>query len=593
MTTNPEELSQPKAEAADGSWPRWWVWSLVLTALLAGFGLRFLCFSCPPYDIHSFRQTQTLSTIEDFHAHGIDLLHPKTLYMGDPGVFVLELPVFQALAALGYDCFGPHWEVVRSVNILFGILTAWILFKITDFFLGRTTALITVLIYWLAPLHIFYHRSTIMDPMAVFFALTAFYSLTRFLFERDFTPRAKAGEPGWRVFTIFVIATWLVAMIKTLYLWPAVLLFAKAALDRKFKPDSRMLKVLAVFAVSGFCFLAWNRYAAWINKQSPFTGGIDPTSLLGSSQLFTADFYKLVGPRTKWWVGGVGALLYPIGLWAAWTQQRDRVRAALLWLIILVPPSYILCFANINRPHDYYQLIITPFLAVVPAMGLQWLASRFLSNPREEHRRSTIKWLALGLGFLFCFVALPLVWWKMHNPANPTKHLLFYFLPPVYFLLFAAVSFSPRGLNPARRATLRRTILAGVSGFLVLVSVLLYLIWMRPDLDAPLLKLQALCAGKVTPGKTAMVFVGEETGGLHDSDLPHFIYATRLWGFGRSVTDMTMARQWFEKLGPAFPKLEYILFYGTRYPDWVPEQQFRLTVRDDQDQFYVFQRTTD
>src|SRR6266516_7109095 len=100
----------------------------MIAALVTELWLRLIRLSCPPYDAHNFRQTQTLSTIEFFHADGIDLLHPRTIYTGYPGTFVLELPAFQAIAATLYNILGPKIEVVRILNILLGAVTLWLLF---------------------------------------------------------------------------------------------------------------------------------------------------------------------------------------------------------------------------------------------------------------------------------------------------------------------------------------------------------------------------------------------------------------------------------------------------------------------------------
>src|ERR1041384_7147935 len=110
---------------------------LMVVALVAGLVLRLIGLSAPPFDNHNFRQCQTLSTIEDFHAHGIDLLHPKALYAGYPGTFVLELPLFQAVAALLYSAFGPHLEIIRLLNILLGLATTALLYRTTARLLDR------------------------------------------------------------------------------------------------------------------------------------------------------------------------------------------------------------------------------------------------------------------------------------------------------------------------------------------------------------------------------------------------------------------------------------------------------------------------
>ncbi|MCX8089309.1 MAG: glycosyltransferase family 39 protein, partial [Verrucomicrobiae bacterium] len=204
--------------------------ALLVVALLTGLALRLIGLSYPPFDDHSFRQCQTLWTIEDFHARGIDLLHPRTNYVGYPQTFVLELPLFQALMALWYGWFGAHVEIVRLWNIGMGLGTVWLLYRITSYLFGRMAATWTAVIYWLAPLNIIYQRSTLLDPTAVLLALISFDQLARLLgvgrgaeLESGLNRSTGRRALGWAV---LAVTTWTVALIKTLYLWPMVCLLA-------------------------------------------------------------------------------------------------------------------------------------------------------------------------------------------------------------------------------------------------------------------------------------------------------------------------------------------------------------------------------
>lgn len=350
--------------------------ALVAVALAAGLILRLVGLHYPPYDSHSFRQCQTLSTIDDFYRNGIDLLHPHTLYMGNPGLFVLELPLFQATGAGLYHVFGPHVEIIRVLNILFGAASAWVLYLLTLRFLDRRTAVLAALVYWLSPLNILYHRSTLLDPMGVLCGLTSFYCLL-VLLDND-AQQSGIAKRRWLYFSVFFVAAVLTALIKALYLWPAVLLLGHALLRRGFRFDSSLLGSMAVFAIAGVCFIFWNRYAALANATNPLTGAIEPASLLGISKLFDPHFYlMMLKTRPKAWLGPAGGVFYLLGAWACWAEWRQTRWRNPLFLVALVPPTYLLAFSNINFPHDYYQLVITPFLAIIAAVGISWLANRF------------------------------------------------------------------------------------------------------------------------------------------------------------------------------------------------------------------------
>lgn len=494
---------------------------VAFVALLAGLYLRLDGLSGPPYESHAFRQTQTLSTIEDFHEHGIDLLHPKTIYMGSPGTFVLELPLFQAVAAILYDWLGPHIQIVRLLNTVLGLGSACLIYGLTRLLLDRTTGAIAAMIYWLAPLNIVYQRSMLIDPTAVFGGLLCFYLVARLIWEPGTNAaNASVRRPGW-YFAVLGLAMAMTALIKALYLWPTVLLVVTGLWQRQLRFNSRIWGVLAVFAIAGACFLAWNAYAAQVNAASPFTDKVKPTSHLGFSSLVLPSFYSdQLFHRPKRWLG-VGVLLYPVGLWAALVTARRRTVAHALRLLIIIPPTYLVLFADINRPHEYYQLIITPFLAIVPAWGLICLAEQIPAR------------LRCGLGII-------------------------------------------------------------LGGILVGSSIFVYKVWLKfPRPDPQVVRFQQLCAGRFPARSPAMVFISSQMANGHtNSYIPEFIYAANLWGYGKTVDEIDKAKPIFEKFFPAFEQLDYVVFYGTARPDWMPTNRFRLSIEDTQNRLFVYQNSS-
>jgi len=90
-----------------------------------------------------------------------------------------------------------------------------------------------------------------------------------------------------------------------------------------------------------------------------------------------------------------------------------------------------------------------------------------------------------------------------------------------------------------------------------------------------------------------MVFVAQiGDGDAVFGEIPQYIYAAKLWGFGMAVQDAAGARGYFEKLASAFPRLEYVVFYGTDCPDWLPSNAFRPAIQDGSNRLYIFQRVS-
>jgi hypothetical protein len=495
------------------------VWTIIGIVLLTGLLLRLKGFSYPPFDSHRFRQTHTLSTIEAFHRDGIDLFHPRAIHQGYPGVLVLEFPLFQAVAAMVYDLFGAHIEWVRLLNILFGAGALWLVWRIARHLLDETTALFAACVYWLSPLNILYQRSTLADPFAVLISLVSFHCLALLLI-RDKESVPANPRKDWMRFGVFAATTVLAALLKALYLWPAFLLLAWGVVRSRRKFDVRVAGAAGVFGVAGILFLLWNHYATSVNALSPITRGLTPTSLLGVSALLHSDFYvNQLWLRPVWWVGPAGIVLFPLGLMAGWLERREKSWTGSLWLLALIPPTFLLVFANINTPHNYYQLIITPFLAVVAGNGLRWLTFKTAATmPRVAH------------------LAAP-----------------------------------------------------GFAGILAVGAVLSYM--GEPRLPRAVRDFGKLCAGKVVAWEPGMVFVsGNAIQSPPHRDVPEYLYAAKLWGYAETVRGAADAQADFEQFVPAFQRLRYVVFYGTDIPDWLVKKGFRLTVRDDAHQFYLFEK---
>src|SRR5437868_494172 len=157
-------MENDRGTAEEPDEPKRYLRVLLVLGLLLGLWLHCRGISEPAYDSHNFRQCQTLSTIEEYYRSGIDLLYPKSLWTGYPGVFVLELPLFQAMAAGLYHVFGPHLEVIRWFNILWGALATWLVYALGVRYLSRMVGVMAALIYWLAPLNVLFQRSMLLDP---------------------------------------------------------------------------------------------------------------------------------------------------------------------------------------------------------------------------------------------------------------------------------------------------------------------------------------------------------------------------------------------------------------------------------------------
>lgn len=362
----------------------------VLTVILlvgASTFLRFYNISSPPFDAHSLRQTQTLSTIADFHENGVDLLYPKTHYAGYPGYFALECPLYQAAMAWLWNIFPHSIAAIRFYNILIGIFTGWLLYLIANLFLPKKTSAAAAIIFLLAPLNIFCSRSILLEPTGIFLALTLIYLYFKI---------GPINNPKSLVlFLLFSICLCVSALIKALYLFPLLVIFA-ATLYGKDKKTTGLYAIS--FSLALFLLFLWMAHANAVNNSSIFLEGKTAIKHLGCLSLFNPLFWPTmayraaikIAPGPAFWL-----LLFSLFL-AFFKNGIDKKSVYLLricWVIIL---GFLCLFADINLPHDYYQLILTPFTSLLIAFAAFYLLDQ-LSDTRVKNAICVIFAAALFL----------------------------------------------------------------------------------------------------------------------------------------------------------------------------------------------------
>lgn len=372
--------------------------------------------SRPPLDAHNFRQAQTLVTIELFARDGIDLAHARTSYVGEPGVFVLELPLFQAACALLYQWFGPHAEFVRSLNLLFTFANAALVFMIGRRWFLSETAFAGSILFLLAPLNLAYMASTLIDPSGVTCSLLAFLFAQRILHPASGQRPASAFD--WVVFFVACVVT---ALIKTLYLFPTCVLLAATFFQQR-RLSMKLVGAGCGVALGAGVFFIWLRHGRQINDASWFTRGVNPTVLLGLEPLLSASFHITMIKRVLLHLAGpLAGILAAWGALSAFRGRDEQARSARFAVAVMLVSvaGYWLAFAKVNFPHDYYSLVVLPYFCMAAGFGAGELAR--LATTQSLFARAT--WLRpLTVGALAGLLSIAA--FARAKPLTPTPALV-------------------------------------------------------------------------------------------------------------------------------------------------------------------------
>jgi hypothetical protein len=330
----------------------------------------------PINDSHSFRQAQTAGLIRDFYRQGVDLFYPTMITLGDPGYVILEFPLYQAISALLYKLLLPDVIVARLFSILCGLLSIVFIYRLTNRFLDRTSAFFASFFYAFMPLNIFFQRVPMPDPLAILLSL----SMLDFLIE---------GVNKRKTFLLIagMVAGSLGLMIKSPYVAPLYLPLICAVFKQKknlrvFLNARFLLSLFIPFAVLAL----WQRHANAVNETYFSVSGYP------FRELYHVVIVKLK-PLNEWYFGTIAQRLdfgnYMIILERIFKEMLSFVGIAVLifggvsvvknkvatfyvlWLSSILLSMMVIF--NLNVVHNYYQLPLSPIIAIFCGAGCAYL----------------------------------------------------------------------------------------------------------------------------------------------------------------------------------------------------------------------------
>ncbi len=324
-------------------------WILCIGALVAGVLVRLWNIGAPIADWHSWRQADTAAVARNFIKFGIDPLRPRyddlsNIQSGKDnpmGWRMVELPVYQLKAAVLARIF-PTVSVevlLRLITVAASMGTAFLLARMFHSWL-------VAWVYALLPYGIFYGRTILPEPLAVFFAIASVYLLHISKGKRS-RILAAAGSAALALLIKPTAGFLLVPAAYFLWRTPvAALIYGGIALAP----------------------LVWWRQ--WIGQ---FPEGIPVYEWLlnaGNIRFKGAWFWWLFAKRIGELILGFwGLILLGFGL----TGRQDKEHAWMLRLMFLGSLAYLVVFAAGNVQHDYYQIILLPVISVYVARGIEVL----------------------------------------------------------------------------------------------------------------------------------------------------------------------------------------------------------------------------
>lgn len=323
---------------------------------------RFFHFKSAIDEPHAWRQFDTLYYAYDFYKNGFNILKPSVCWLGGYKTLILEFPLISYLIAVFYYIFTPSIFFARLVPLLFYLGSAYYLFAIVKFLYYPRLAKLTLLIYLMLPLSLFYSRAIHIDFGALCFSLGMIYYYL-LGFNKDKLSYIILGS-ACSLFAFLIKAPY------PFYLF--IPLMYCVYVNKKFR---FFIKTLAIIILPIVLFIIWENYSIKLNGSAPnwffipdyfkfdkmsewYFGYIqqrlDPEN-------WKNIFYKFVESTTSY----IGIIFFATGLFLPLDKNYKKTFFYFYLIGIVV---YLIIFFNLILIHEYYQipiLVVSSFFIAV------------------------------------------------------------------------------------------------------------------------------------------------------------------------------------------------------------------------------------
>jgi len=328
---------------------------LIILLLIIGFLLRLYKINNPITDWHSFRQVDTASVTRNikngtgsfFVPTYHDLSDLQTGKENPHGYRLVEIPIYNQISAF-FANFFPLEISSRLVAILFSLASSFLIYLLVfSWTKNYWASIFSMATFLFLPFNIYYSRTILPEPTAVFFMLLSLYLFPKYFY-----------------FSALALAlSILVKPYTALLLFPFYFYYAK-----KFNKKTNFIFGLIAFLP----FILWR---LWINHF--------PTGVPASAWLFNEGNMRF---HPAWWrwlfferlgkmiLGVFGVIPFYLGFF--YKKNKTQTNSVLLSLGILL---YFSVIARGNIQHDYYQVLTIPFISIISGFGLYYMY-KYLSS---------------------------------------------------------------------------------------------------------------------------------------------------------------------------------------------------------------------
>lgn len=373
---------------------------ILLAIVLLGIVLHWNIWNLDIMGIHAWRQTQTMTVVENFASEDMNILHPRINARGDgDGIFRMEFPLMQWIFAWFYVWLGNNLLVARILTFFIAMCSALGFYTLLrQYQLSKTISSLGAWCFSWSPVLFYYAVNPLPDNLALCMAIWAFVFLKKH--------QATSSTQAIVLFSLFLAVATAVKLPYILFGAGFIPIFIRDLKSAAYKKALFKSAVLGVIILPALAWYAWV-IPQWTNHA--LLGGIGAEETFDYKSALTTIWGTLHSllPELFLNYGSVLFFLLGLGVFLRTSSRFQRYKVELSVLLFLA--LYYLYEVNmIGLAHDYYLFPFLPFLFLVVTAGLKksvthqakWL--RYLALiallvlPATAYLRTIQRWIPKG-----------------------------------------------------------------------------------------------------------------------------------------------------------------------------------------------------
>lgn len=401
---------------------------VTIILLLISITLRIYNLDLPlSADIHSFRQTQTAITVQEWLFSGYSALRYQTPVLGPPWTAMMEFPVYQTTVYVFVRLFSfTNLDLAcRIVSVFYFYISVIALNSFCKLFFDNIQRASILILYVFNPFCIFWSRAALVDFCSVSFALLYTVLLLKWL-------RSSPGKP--LLFLASIFCGFLAYLAKSTTIIPFVILLAGLILQelltqanfsemylRGFwaylkKSYMKMLLLTVLCVLPPLIGIFWQNYAD-MTKEFIYQTQFLLTANLGDwyfgtmeQKLEISNWLVIISRIIKTILPGISAF-FPA--FALLVLKNKKIRPLIIFTSASLLITVFLLF-NLYYVHSYYLIALLPLLCLIGGIGLSEVIKFLMTMVHKKLLfNAAIFTLAAAVG---CF-------WFSQNTVNEMNFL--------------------------------------------------------------------------------------------------------------------------------------------------------------------------